>query len=64
VDLAMAIAGQLALSLENAELARRSRGERALNAHELSRAVTGWLDQADLLDTIEADGALLDVRLW
>ncbi|MDP2625749.1 MAG: GAF domain-containing protein, partial [Candidatus Rokubacteria bacterium] len=54
VDLAMAMAGQLALALENAELAEqtRARVEELSVLHELSRAVTGQLDQAGLLDTV------------
>ncbi|HAM59679.1 MAG TPA: hypothetical protein DCQ64_31425, partial [Candidatus Rokubacteria bacterium] len=53
-DLAMAVAGQLALAIENAELAEQTRArlEDLSVLHELSRAVTGQLDQAGLLDAV------------
>jgi len=61
----VAIASQAGVALENARLFRdnQRRVEELSVLHELSRAVTGQLDQADLLDTIEQQVArLLDVR--
>ncbi|MEK7838320.1 MAG: GAF domain-containing protein, partial [candidate division NC10 bacterium] len=64
-DRAMAVAGQLALAIENAELAEQTRArlEELSVLHELSRAVTGQLDQAGLVDAIHQQVArVLDVR--
>jgi len=60
-----AIASQAGVALDNARLFRdnQRRVEELSVLHELSRAVTGQLDQADLLETIHQHVArLLDVR--
>ncbi|HYB44232.1 MAG TPA: GAF domain-containing protein, partial [Candidatus Methylomirabilis sp.] len=64
VKLMEAIASQAGVALENARLFldNQRRVEELSVLHELSRAVTGQLDQADLLDTIHQHVArLLDV---
>lgn len=63
--LAAAIAARIALSVENARLFEdnRRRVEELSVLHEMSRAVTGRLDLAGLLDTIQQQLArLLDAR--
>jgi GAF domain-containing protein len=60
-----AVANQAGVALENARLFRdhQERAEELSVLHELSRAVTGRLDQAELIDTIHHQVArLLDVR--
>jgi GAF domain-containing protein/CheY-like chemotaxis protein len=59
------IGGQAGVALENARLFRdnQRRLEELSVLHQLSRVMTGQLDQAELLDTIEQQLArLLDVR--
>ena len=62
-----AIASQAGVALENAQLFRdnQRRVEELSVLHELSRAVTGQLDQTDLLDTIHQHVArVLDCATW
>ena len=65
LELMEAIASQAGVALDNAHLFRdnQRRVEELSVLHELSRAVTGQLDQAGLLDTIHQHVArLLDIR--